>query len=73
MVTPIPVEELKAAHHLLAEYTYELRPVERGYANRTLYINLDDNTFRGTTCHPTNEGPVHRRARLRPQTFMGCR
>lgn len=28
---------------LLAEFTYELRPVERGYANRTLYINLDDN------------------------------
>jgi aldehyde:ferredoxin oxidoreductase len=31
---------------LLAEFTYELRPVERGYANRTLYINLDDNTIR---------------------------
>ena len=31
---------------LLAEFTYELRPVERGYANRTLYINLEDNTIR---------------------------
>ncbi|MBN2114978.1 MAG: aldehyde:ferredoxin oxidoreductase [Anaerolineales bacterium] len=31
---------------LLAEFTYELRPVERGYANRTLYINLDTNTIR---------------------------
>lgn len=30
---------------LLAEFTYELRPVERGYANRTLYINLADNTI----------------------------
>lgn len=30
----------------LAEYRYELRPVERGYASRTLYINLNDNTFR---------------------------
>ena len=30
---------------LLAEFTYELRRVERGYANRTLYINLDDNTI----------------------------
>src|SRR5215211_5530396 len=30
---------------LLAEFAYELRPVERGYANRTLYINLDDNTI----------------------------
>lgn len=31
---------------ILAEYHYELRPVERGYANRTLYINLTDNTIR---------------------------
>jgi aldehyde:ferredoxin oxidoreductase len=30
---------------LLAEFTYELRPVERGYANRTLYINLTHNTI----------------------------
>jgi len=30
---------------LLAEFTYELRSVERGYANRTLYINLDTNTI----------------------------
>ena len=31
---------------LLGEFTYEKRPVERGYAGRTLYINLTDNTFR---------------------------
>lgn len=31
---------------ILAEYHYELRPVERGYANRTIYINLNDNTIR---------------------------
>jgi aldehyde:ferredoxin oxidoreductase len=30
----------------LAEFTYSLRPVERGYANRTLYINLSDNTIK---------------------------
>ncbi len=30
---------------LLGEYTYELHPVERGYANRTLYINLNDNSI----------------------------
>jgi hypothetical protein len=30
---------------LLAEFTYELRPVERGYTNHILYINLDDNTI----------------------------
>ncbi|MCP4428145.1 MAG: aldehyde:ferredoxin oxidoreductase [Chloroflexi bacterium] len=34
---------MKAAHKLLAEYKYEMRPVERGYANRTLHINLDTN------------------------------
>jgi aldehyde:ferredoxin oxidoreductase len=31
---------------LLGDYSYELRPVERGYASRTLYINLNDNTIR---------------------------
>src|SRR5690242_1823354 len=30
---------------LLTEFTYGLCPVERGYANRTLYINLTDNTI----------------------------
>ncbi|MCQ3937803.1 MAG: aldehyde:ferredoxin oxidoreductase [Chloroflexi bacterium] len=29
----------------LGVYSYELRPVERGYANRTLYINLNDNAI----------------------------
>jgi len=39
------IEKIKSAHKLLGEYTYELKPVERGYANRTLHINLNDNTF----------------------------
>jgi len=39
------LEKMKTAHTLLGEYTYELKPVERGYNNRTLYINLTDNTF----------------------------
>lgn len=30
---------------LLGEYTYEKHPVERGYAGRTLYIDLENNTF----------------------------
>ncbi|MBI5295387.1 MAG: aldehyde:ferredoxin oxidoreductase [Chloroflexi bacterium] len=37
---------LTAESTLLGEYTYELHPVERGYANRTLYINLNDNSIR---------------------------
>lgn len=35
--------ELRSAHKQLAEYRYQLRPVHRGYANRTLYINLSNN------------------------------
>ena len=42
----ISLEEIRSAHQTVAEYTYELRPVERGYANRTLYINLDDQTIK---------------------------
>jgi aldehyde:ferredoxin oxidoreductase len=36
-------EKLKEAHRVLAEYSYDLRPVDRGYANRTLYVNLSTN------------------------------
>jgi aldehyde:ferredoxin oxidoreductase len=32
--------KLKAAHKVLAEFKYEKRPVLRGYAGRTLYVNL---------------------------------
>ncbi len=41
-----PLEEVKAAHRLLAEYRYDLRPVERGYASRTLFVNLSENEIR---------------------------
>ena len=40
----IPADLVKPT--LLGEFNYELRPVERGYASRTLYINLNDNTIR---------------------------
>lgn len=40
------VMEMKQAHRVLATYDYELRPVQRGYANRTLYINLEDFSIR---------------------------
>jgi aldehyde:ferredoxin oxidoreductase len=42
--TPV-VEKVKAAHKLLAEFRYPLKPVERGYANRTLFINLSENVI----------------------------
>jgi hypothetical protein len=34
-----------AASTLLAEFAFERRPVERGYANRTTYVNLTENTI----------------------------
>ena len=42
MVYP-SIAEMRAEHQVLAEWRYDLRPVERGYANRTLYINLSEN------------------------------
>lgn len=39
------LEAMREAHHILAEYNYQCQPVERGYANRTLYINLSENKF----------------------------
>jgi len=35
----------REAHQLLAELSYNLRPVERGYANRTLYVNVGNLTI----------------------------
>ncbi|MFH2006975.1 MAG: aldehyde ferredoxin oxidoreductase N-terminal domain-containing protein [bacterium] len=35
--------EMKSAHETLAELVYEPRPVERGYAGQTLYVNLTEN------------------------------
>lgn len=44
-MTAPTIKELRQGHKLLAEYDYDLCPVEQGYANRTLYINLSDNTI----------------------------
>lgn len=41
----IAIQEIKAAHRVLAEYNYDLQPVVRGYAGRTLTIDLTANTF----------------------------
>ncbi len=39
------VQEMKAKHVLLKEYDYQMAPIIKGYNNRTLYINLSDNTI----------------------------
>jgi len=39
----LDLNTIKAAHKVISTYNYDLQPVVRGYANRTLYINLEDN------------------------------
>lgn len=39
------IQEMRQAHEVLAEFDYELGEVEKGYTNRTLYVNLSDNTI----------------------------
>jgi aldehyde:ferredoxin oxidoreductase len=39
------VLEMKKAHQVLSEYHYERKPVDKGYAGKTLYVNLTDNTI----------------------------
>ncbi len=38
-------EKAQTTRRVLAEYTYEALPVERGYTGQTLYVNLSDNTI----------------------------
>jgi hypothetical protein len=44
-MTTYSPEKLLAAHSILAEYNYDLRPVVRGYAGRTLYVDLTGRKF----------------------------
>ncbi len=39
-------KEMRKKHKLLKEYSYEVKELDRGYANRTLYVNLSDNTIK---------------------------
>jgi aldehyde:ferredoxin oxidoreductase len=38
--------KMKKGHKVLAEFKYEKRPVVRGYAGRTLYVNLSTNEIK---------------------------
>ncbi|MBN1197171.1 MAG: aldehyde:ferredoxin oxidoreductase, partial [Candidatus Aminicenantes bacterium] len=40
------IERMKSRHKMLKEFTYELKPLDRGYSDRTLYINLSSNEVR---------------------------
>ena len=37
------VTEMKNRHEVLAEHSYKPKPVDKGYAGQTLYVNLSDN------------------------------
>ena len=39
------IKNMKENHKLLAEYKYELGEIDKGYTNRTLYVNISDNTI----------------------------
>lgn len=41
MLTSEVLVEMKQAHRVLAEYTYTVPKVRRGYAGQTLYVNVD--------------------------------
>jgi aldehyde:ferredoxin oxidoreductase len=40
------VEAMKAAHRLISEYSFEKRPVVKGYNDRTLYVNVGTGEIR---------------------------
>ena len=37
------IEKLNHEYHRLYEFSYKIKPLDRGYNNRTLYINVSDN------------------------------
>ncbi|WP_366924246.1 hypothetical protein MFMK1_001210 [Metallumcola ferriviriculae] len=42
----VPVDKLKESHKVYKTFNYQLQPVDKGYANRTLYINLSEQSIR---------------------------
>jgi aldehyde:ferredoxin oxidoreductase len=41
----LSIEEIRKQHRVVAEFEYERGQVNRGYTNRTLYVNLSDGTI----------------------------
>jgi aldehyde:ferredoxin oxidoreductase len=40
------IEEIKNSHKLLKEWNYEITPIDKGYTDKTLYINVSDNSIK---------------------------
>ncbi len=43
------LKKMKNAHKLLKEWSYEFTPLDKGYTDKTLYVNLSDNTIKAKT------------------------
>jgi NADH:ubiquinone oxidoreductase subunit F (NADH-binding)/NADH:ubiquinone oxidoreductase subunit E/NAD-dependent dihydropyrimidine dehydrogenase PreA subunit len=52
MTTEARLAEMRQAHRVLARIDFEVAPLEKGYANRTLRVDLDRNAI---TIHPVTE------------------
>ena len=65
-MNPTELQEMKAAHRVLASLDYPPGEVERGYANRTLHVDLERLADRDPAGDAVHEGPLHRRQGLRP-------
>jgi len=52
MITEARLAEFRQAHRVLAQIDFEVVPLAKGYANRTLRIDLDTNAI---TFHPVTE------------------
>jgi aldehyde:ferredoxin oxidoreductase len=40
------IQKMKDAHKLIKEWKYELRPIDKGYNDRTLYVNVGSNEIK---------------------------
>lgn len=49
-----------------AEFKYKLGKVERGYTNRTLYVNLSNMQITEKTVSEKMKGDIHGRPRFQP-------
>lgn len=46
------IDDMKKAHKLIKSFEYTPTPVDKGYTNKTLYINLDNNEIKGKDVTP---------------------
>ena len=46
------VLEMKKSHRLLAGFDYDITPIDRGYTDKILYVNLSDNIIREKDVDP---------------------